>query len=323
MNEVKGSFLSVETMRLLPHFALFALMLLPLETSAEEGVSPSPYILFKLMDFPITNSMVTAWVLSLLLVLLVRYLMGRYPQRLPSKGQLVLEQLLLRLRGLIEPVVGAKCTPKVFPLLLGFFLFILMMNWSGLLPGVGAFGHEELLREIAPEQVEAAQEAGVRITERNGQYYESHLKYYFRPSNSDLNTTLALSIISFVAWLFFVFKYVGLRALARDLFGNKADKSTTPLLIYLPLFLVFIGVGFIEIISILSRLISLSFRLYGNVFGGESLLASIQSLMPYVVPVPFYFLELLIGLVQALVFTLLTAVYIGLLTNHGGEEAQR
>lgn len=286
-----------------------------------KGVSPQAYGLFEGMGFSITNSMVTCWVISLLMILLVRWLIGGRPKRLPSKGQLIVEQLLLSLRDLIEPIVGQRVTPKVFPLLMSFFIFILVMNWSGLLPGVGTFGTEEILKEIPVEQITSLDTADIRIIERQGKYYESHLKYYFRPANADLNTTLALSIISFVAWLFFILKYAGARAIVKDLFGNKAERQTTPTFIYFPLFLVFIGVGCIEIISILSRLVSLSFRLYGNVFGGENLLTSIQSIAPYVVPVPFYFLELLIGFVQALVFMLLTAVYIGLLTNHEEEHS--
>ncbi len=140
-----------------------------------------------------------------------------------------------------------------------------------------------------------------------------------RPGHADLNTTLALALVSFIAWLYYIIRYAGIRAIAYDLFGNKADKREVPIAIFLPLTLLFIAVGFIEIISILFRPVSLSFRLFGNVFGGENLLHSMFHLFPWGLPIPFYVLELLIGIVQALVFTLLVAVYIGLICNHGDE----
>ncbi|MFW6354577.1 MAG: F0F1 ATP synthase subunit A, partial [Verrucomicrobiota bacterium] len=127
-------------------------------------------------------------------------------------------------------------------------------------------------------------------------------------------------IAALFGWGYFVLRYAGFKTLIFDLFGNKADKEDVGVGMYVLLFPIFIGVGFIEVVSILFRPVSLSFRLYGNVFGGENLLANMTGLAPYVVPVPFYFLETLIGLVQALVFTLLTAVYIGLICNHGDEH---
>ena len=102
---------------------------------------------------------------------------------------------------------------------------------------------------------------------------------------------------------------------------NKADKKDTPKFIYIMLIPIFIGVGFIEMISIAFRPVSLSFRLYGNVFGGENLLDSMTGLAPFIVPVPFYLYEVLVGVVQALIFTLLVAIYIGLMTNHDEDHA--
>jgi F-type H+-transporting ATPase subunit a len=106
----------------------------------------------------------------------------------------------------------------------------------------------------------------------------------------------------------------------KDIFGNKADKTEIPAYIYYPLFVVFFAVGVIEVISILFRPVSLSFRLFGNVFGGENLLHAMSGIQKWGLPIPFYFLELLIGFVQALVFTLLVSVYIGLICNHGDED---
>lgn len=273
---------------LFPFFATLA------TTSEALAVSPSPYQLSEdgLLGLPITNSMVMSWAISLLIILGVRVLVGR-PSLIPSAGQAVVENLLSGLRDIITPIVGNDMIRRVFPLLIGLFVFILIHNWSGLLPGVGAFG----------------------FVDESGQ-----LKYWMRPGNADLNMTIALALVAAVAaWLYFVLRYAGLKTLLHDLFGNKADAGEVPKAIYLILFPIFFFVGLVEVVSILFRPVSLSFRLFGNIYGGENLLANMTELAGWIVPVPFYFLELLIGIVQALVFTLLTAVYIGLICNHESE----
>jgi F-type H+-transporting ATPase subunit a len=260
------------------------------------AVSPSPYKLFEeaLTGLPVTNSMVMSWGISLLIIIGVRAMVGR-PTLVPSTGQAFIENILGGIQGIMEPIVGKAMIRHVFPLLIGLFIFILMQNWSGLLPGVGAFG----------------------LYDEHGQ-----LKYWMRPGNADLNMTIALALVAAVfSWTYFVLRYAGIKVLLYDLFGNKADVRDVPKVIYIMLFPIFFMVGMIEVVSILFRPVSLSFRLFGNVFGGENLLSNMSELASWLVPIPFYFLELLIGLVQALVFVLLTAVYIGLICNHeGGEE---
>jgi F-type H+-transporting ATPase subunit a len=256
------------------------------------GVSPYAYELTEFLGLPITNSIVTSWIFSLLVILVFRTIASK-PKLIPSVGQAVAESLILGVRDIVEPIVGKRMIKVTFPLLIGYFTFILLHNWSGLIPGVGTFGFTE----------------------------HGHFNYWYRPANADLNMTLALALVSFAAWLYFIFKYAGPKAILYDLFGNKAEKDEVPAPIYAFLFLIFIAVGIIEIISIIFRPVSLSFRLFGNMYGGENLLTSMTGLVSYIVPVPFYFLEILIGLVQALVFTMLVAVYIGLICNHdGGEE---
>jgi F-type H+-transporting ATPase subunit a len=280
----------------LSNITLFAFLAFLTSAPSALAVSPSAY---KLVDhtwffgLPITNSMVTSWVISLLLIMAIR-LAVRKPKLIPSAGQAIVEDVVGGIRDIMEPIVGKKMILVTFPLLITLFFFILIHNWSGMLPGVGAFG-----------------------------FYDASgtLKYWMRPGNADLNMTLGLALVTSVfAWGYFVFRYAGLKTLIYDLFGNKADPAEMPKLIYIGLFPIFFAVGLIEVVSILFRPVSLSFRLFGNVLGGENLLTSMTSIFAYVIPVPFYFLELLIGLVQALVFTLLTAVYIGLICNHGDEE---
>lgn len=256
-------------------------------------MSPSPYKLTEIFGLPLTNSILTTWVISIALILGVRLWVGR-PKLIPEKGQAVIETLIDGLRGLMEPIVGKKAFPLAFPLLIGLFLYIMVHNWSGLFPGVGVFGFYD---------------------------EQGHLKYWMRPANADLNSTLGMALVAMGAWLFISLKVAGPKFFIWELFGNKADKKETPKAIYIMLIPIFIGVGLIELVSIAFRPVSLSFRLYGNVFGGENLLVSMTNIAPYVIPTVFYLYEVLVGVVQALIFTLLVGIYIGLMTNHDEDHA--
>lgn len=277
--------------RALKPLLLLFLFLAGLSPLAAEGVDPSAS---KLVDFGhgwvITNAMATGWAISALLVALVLWLVGR-PSIVPSKGQAVIESLIEGLRDIFEPIVGKAAFPTAFPILITFFIFILFHNWMGLIPGVGTmgWGHDV-----------------------DGHFHLT--RALIRPHNSDFNGTIALALISFGAWAIIVFKIAGPKIILWDLFGNKAEKSETPGWLYPILSLVFLVVGFIEVFSIAIRPFTLSVRLFGNVFGGENLLHGTGFVFV------FYFMELLVGLIQALVFTLLTSVYIGLLCNHEGGD---
>lgn len=256
---------------------------------AAEGEGVSPKAVRLIDSLPITNSMATGWAVSAVMVAVIIVLVGK-PTIVPSKGQAVLESLIEALRGLFEPIVGKKAFPAAFPLLVTLFIFILFNNWMGLLPGVGTIGTERMV--------------------------DGHHEFipWIRPFTSDFNGTIALALISFGAWAIIVLKYAGPKMIIWDLFGNKADKAETPGWLYPILALVFIVVGFIEVFSIAIRPFTLSVRLFGNVFGGENLLHGTSFFFV------FYFMELLVGLIQAVVFTLLSSVYIGLLCNHGDDH---
>ncbi len=256
----------------------------------EEGVNPKATDLFQVGGISVSNSILTTWILAAVIIIAIRVLVGT-PKIIPSKGQALVENMASGLRDALEPIVGKSMIGKVFPTLCGFFIFILLMNWSGLLPGVGT----------------------IKFHNAEGHWLDA-----IRPATSDLNTTLALSIISFVAWTYFVLRYAGFKVLIFDLFGNKADKKELSFPMWIMLSFIFLGVGGIEVVSIAFRLISLSFRLYGNVFGGENLIHALGGIAPYVVPAVAGLLEVLVGLIQAFVFTLLSAVYIGLICNHEG-----
>ncbi len=259
--------------------------------SEGEGVAPAAA---KLVDFgggwAITNSMATGWAVSALLIGLILYAV-RKPKIFPTKSQAVFESVLEALRELFEPIVGKKAFPAAFPLLVTLFIFILIHNWMGLLPGVGTIGY--------------------------GHDVDGHFHLtqpWIRPFNADFNGTIALALVSFGAYLIIIFKYAGPKLILWDLFGNKADKNETPGWLYPFLSLVFLVVGFIEVFSIMIRPFTLSVRLFGNVFGGENLLHGTGFFFV------FYFMELLVGLIQAVVFTLLSSVYIGLICNHGDDH---
>jgi F-type H+-transporting ATPase subunit a len=257
--------------------------------ASSEGVKQSATDLFNIGGLPISNSILTTWIVAALIIVGVRLAVGT-PKLIPGKGQGVVEGMAQGLRDALEPIVGKKMIGKTFPLLCGFFVFILLMNWSGLLPGVGTVKYQ----------------------------HAGHWLDAIRPANSDLNTTLALSVVSFLAWTYFVLRYAGVRVLVFDLFGNKADRKEIGWGMWILLSFIFLGVGGIEVVSIAFRLISLSFRLFGNVFGGENLIHSLGGIAPYVIPAIAGLLEVLVGLIQAFVFTLLSAVYIGLICNHEG-----
>ena len=261
--------------------------------ASSEGVKPSATDLFDIAGVPISNSILTTWIIAALIIIGVRLAVGT-PKLIPGKGQAVVEGMAQGLRDALEPIVGKQMIGKTFPLLCGFFVFILLMNWSGLLPGVGTIKYN-----IAAQGMPDWQDA-------------------IRPANSDLNTTLALSVLSFVAWTYFVLRYAGFKVLVFDLFGNKADKKEVGMLMWVLLIPIFFAVGGIEVVSIAFRLISLSFRLFGNVFGGENLIHALGGIAPYVAPALAGLLEVLVGVIQAFVFTLLSAVYIGLICNHEG-----
>jgi len=259
------------------------------------GVSPAAQALFHLGPLPVTNSMVTSWVVAAVLIIVIRMAVGR-PKLVPTRGQSMVESLVQGILDLTSPIVGSKVARATFPLLVGLFIYILIQNWSGLFPGVGTIKHFD--------------------------HATGHWNDVIRPGNADMNGTIALALVSFAAWVYFILRYAGPGVVLFDIFGNKADKKEIPAAIYYFLFLIFFAVGIIELISIAFRPVSLSFRLFGNVFGGENLLHAMSGLQKWGLPIPFYFLEILIGFVQALVFTLLVSVYIGLICNHGDDHAE-
>ena len=254
--------------------------------AAEESNLPRNAVaIARPFGFPITNSMVVSWVVALGLIAFAQ-LATRKMKQVPEGGQNLLEWLVAGLYGFLEGIIGPHLVQRTFWFFATIFIFILAANWVGLIPGVGTIGWGHQTAH------------GFRID-----------RPLLRGANADLNLTLAMALIFFALWLYWAFREVGPRGIARELFAPKGDTAGVMRVVMV---VVFFASGCLEIISILFRPVSLSFRLYGNIFAGENMLETMSTIVPglsWLLPVPFYFLELLVGLVQALVFMLLTAVF--------------
>ncbi len=274
---------------------MFTVFCLGLLEPVEHGLSQKAVEIARPFGFPITNSMVVTWVVALGLILFAQ-LATRRMSSVPSGAQNFLEWLVEALYGLLESIIGRHLVQRTFWFFATIFIFILSANWFGLIPGVGTIGWGHQTAE--------------------GFVVEQPL---LRGANADLNLTLAMALVFFACWIFWALQEVGIGGVATELFAPKGE--TTGMLKVL-MIVVFFAAGCLEIVSILFRPVSLSFRLYGNVFAGENMLEAMATLVPglgWLLPIPFYFMELLVGLVQAMVFMLLTAVFTLLICHH--EEA--
>lgn len=265
---------------------------------AKHGLTPDAVRLFELGPLAVTNSMLVTWVVAGLLILFSQ-LAVRKAKLIPSGWQNFWEWLVESLYGFFEDILGAKLVKKTFWFFSTVFIFILFSNWFGLLPGVGTIGWG---------------------TEDSGG--EFHLtKPLLRGVNADLNMTAAMALAFFALWIVWAVQANGFGGVAAHIFQVKGHGAS-----FLGIFLVavFLFVGVIEIVSILVRPLALMFRLYGNIFAGENILETLLHMggfwFGWLFALPFYFLELLVGLVQALVFALLTSVFTMLICRHDGEE---
>jgi len=267
----------------------------PLKTE-EHGLSAKAVEIARPFNFPITNSMVVSWIVAVSLILFAQ-VATREMKQVPGGAQNFLEWLIEGLYKFMVGIIGPHLTERTFWYFATIFIFILSANWVGLIPGVGSIGWGH--------------------TTAHGFRIEQPL---FRGANADVNMTLAMALVFFASWIVWSFREVGVRGFFKELFAPKGD-TEGPLKVLMVV--VFFAAGCLEVVSILFRPISLTFRLYGNIFAGENLLEAMSKLVPgfgWLVPIPFYFLELLMGLVQALVFMLLTAVFTMLMCQH--EEVQ-
>jgi F-type H+-transporting ATPase subunit a len=251
----------------------------------------------KFGPFALTNSMLLTWIVTIVLIAFAQYA-TRQIKQVPDGAQNFWEWLVESLRDFLEGILGRQLTKRTFWFFATLFIFILATNWFGLLPGVGTIGWGHF----------------------NAQGEMVHIdRPLLRGVNADLNMTFGMSMIFFACWIFWAIQSNGVGGALLHVFGPKGETSG-----FMKAFMIVIFglVGILEVISILFRPVSLAFRLYGNIFAGENVLDAMSHKVIWlapIIPIPFYFMELLVGIVQALVFMLLTAVFTLLICAHGEE----
>lgn len=254
--------------------------------------------LFQLGNFPVTNSLLNAWIVVIFFVI-VAAVASRRNTLVPRGIHNFFEAIVVFLIDEMDKVTGDRQKTKLFfPLVATLFLFILANNWLGLIPGTGTIGI---------------------YGEMHG---HTELIPLLRPATADLNMTLALAAFSVIVvqlagvqgigFMNYVSKFVNVRGIFRAI-------PKGPVAIGVAIIEFFVGL--LEIVGEVARIASLSLRLFGNVFAGEILIGVMLSLLSFVVPVPFMFLEILVGIIQASVFALLVLVFLTVATmEHGHDE---
>ena len=244
--------------------------------------------------FKVTNSMIVTWIVALGIIIFAQYA-TRQIKEVPDGAQNFWEWLVESLHNFLEGIIGHELVRKTFWFFATVFIFILFTNWAGLIPGVGTIGW------------------GIPDAQGGLHHIDRPL---FRGVNADLNMTLGMAMLFFACWIVWALQANGFFGFLLHLFGPKGE---TKGFMKIMMSVVFVLVGLLEVISILFRPVSLSFRLYGNIFAGENMLESMANIVPalsWLIPVPFYLMELFVGLVQALVFMLLTAIFTLLICQH-------
>lgn len=220
----------------------------------------------------VTNSMFTGWVVTLVISLILLSIVSTF-RKVPNGLQTMYEGVFNFIYGLVRDILGEPLASKIFPLLFSMFLFVMFGSWAGLLPGAGTVGffEGEELHEQTPVPI-------------------------FRAVTADINTAIALALISFLIIEYYGFKYNGFGYL------KKFFSFSSPINFF---------VGILEFISEIMRIVTFSFRLFGNIFAGEVILAVMLWLAGFLV-FPFLAFEIFVGVIQGLVFVMLTTVFISL-----------
>jgi len=251
--------------------------------------------IFNIGSFTVTNSLLNSWLVVALIVAFA-FIIKKRIKMVPGRLQVFAEMVIEGFLDFFDSITASrKKSEKFFPFIFAFFVYILLSNWIGILPGVGSIGKTV---------IEDGHDVFVP---------------YFRGGTADLNATLSLAIIGvvashivgvvFIGWWHHINKFINFKALAEIPKKIKEDKMV---LLVNPIQAV---ASLLEIITEFAKVASLSFRLFGNVFAGEVLLASMSAMLAFGLPIPFMFLEVLVGFVQALVFSLLVLSYLSMSTE--------
>ena len=231
----------------------------------------APETILQVGALPITNTILGTLLVDAIIIGGTFYIAKKLTLIPNNLFQNAIESIIETFYNLTESV-ASHAASKIFPYFMSFFLFILLSNWSSLIPGVGTIGFTQ------------------------GDMFIPFL----RGPTTDLNTTLGLALISAVATHMLSIQTVGIK----DYFGRYF--SLNPINFF---------IGILEIVSEITKVISLSFRLFGNIFAGEVVLLTISSIFAFIFPLPFLLLEVIVGVVQALVFSMLTMVFMAILTT--------
>jgi F-type H+-transporting ATPase subunit a len=241
-------------------------------TEKTEGISVhlNPYVVGHIGDMPITATLITVWVVMALLIAMAILIRSKL-SLIPGKLQTVAETAIGGGYDYVHDVLGDKKTADTyFPVIATIFIFILGINWVGLIPGVGSIGS----------------------------YHDGHFTPWLYPGSTDLNITIGLTLVAF-----FTIEIAGVLGIGVWKYAGKFLNFKS---------LLGFAIGLIELISELARLISFSFRLFGNIFAGKTLLVVTMFFVPYILPMPIYAYEIFVGIIQATVFAILTLFFIKL-----------
>jgi F-type H+-transporting ATPase subunit a len=282
-----------------PHVVLPPEALVSIGGEVEEGKAVS--------GFPITNTMITAWI-TIIVLGLVSYFATRKMKLVPKGLQNVIESLIEFMSNFVDGIAGPENGRKFFPVVATIFLFVFANAWLSLVPGFTSIGFKETIQEGAQ-----AKEVLIPL---------------FRGANTDVNVPLAIALVSFGFVEYWGLRTQGFRYLKKFASFGTLGKSLGLIFRgkkagFATLFngVIDVFIGFIEGLSELIRIVSFTFRLFGNMTAGEILLGSIMFLIPWLVATIFYGLELFIGVVQALIFASLTLIFVVMATaSHGDHE---
>jgi F-type H+-transporting ATPase subunit a len=322
------------------------LLILPIPGVVLSEISIPAEPVFDLFGFTITNTLLSAW-LTMIVLIVAGWLITRNMSEVPGRWQGFLEMLVEFFYGLDEGATERKWARRFFPIVMTIFLFVIVSNWLGLTPLFANWGplhHAEhghgqavqWLNESKTFGLWVSAEDGVEEAEASAGHGEAGgdveagdiLVPMFRAATTDLNVTLALAFISVILTQYFGVKALGIKYFGKFIaVGGIVKAFTKPGLgcggriAAFGMGLIDIFIGVVETISEIGKIVSFSFRLFGNIFAGEVLLAVMAFLVPYLISLPFYGLEIFVGFVQALVFMMLTvAFFVVAMSHHGGEE---
>jgi F-type H+-transporting ATPase subunit a len=286
------------------YFITFAAFLMACTPSLAEGTHDHLPLyaeeIGRIGPFIITNSMMMIWIVGAIIITIAQ-LATRNIKMIPSGLQNFIEWMIESLYSFIEGILGAHLAKRTFWFFGTIFILILFTNWFGLIPGVGTVGWQLSGSGVDPHDT---------------------FQPFLRGGNADLNMTLAMSVSFALLWFYWAISENGLVGFFKHIFAPKGQFGG---LMSVMMILVFFVVGLLEVVSIIFRPVALSFRLFGNIFAGETTLETMTAITgkwytAWLPPIPFYFMELLVGMIQALVFTLLTCVFLKLICEHHEEE---